>query len=277
MTRNFGNAAARGAYEDNRMRLIMMGTGPFAVPTFEALYASRHEVAGPGDRRRCVHRGKAVEPPSPCARSPPSGKRRSSTPKALTRPRPKRCCGDYRADLAVVCDYGQILAPATLGTLPAGRHQSARLAVAQVSRGGPHQLGHLSWPDPHGVTVIHMSPRIDAGPCIAQESTEIGPEETAASLETRLAAMGARLIVAAVDALAAGPVASLPQDPAQASPAPRLKKTDGAIDWTRPAAAIKNQIRALGALAQDVHLLASAGRSAGPLDLGAGKVTGSWP
>ncbi len=48
-----------------------------------------------------------------------------------------------------------------------------------------------------------------------------------------------------MDALAEGPLTAIPQDPALASPARRLRKTDGAVDWTRSAAAIKNQVRAL--------------------------------
>ncbi len=96
-----------------------------------------------------------------------------------------------------------------------------------------------------GVTVIHMTPQIDAGPCIAQARVAIDPDETAAELEVRLAELGARLMCEAIDLLEAGCAAALPQDPALASKAPRLKKTDGLIDWTRSAAAIKNHVRAM--------------------------------
>jgi methionyl-tRNA formyltransferase len=90
-----------------------------------------------------------------------------------------------------------------------------------------------------------MTPKIDAGPCIARAVTKIDPEETAVELEVRLAASGGDLVRQTIAALAEGPVEALPQDPALASKAPRLKKTDGAIDWARPATCIKNQIRAL--------------------------------
>ena len=90
-----------------------------------------------------------------------------------------------------------------------------------------------------------MTPQIDAGPCIAQASTAIDPDETAAELEARLAQIGARLVCETIDLLESGRVQAIPQDAALASKAPRLKKTDGAIDWSRPAAAIKNQIRAM--------------------------------
>ena len=64
-----------------------------------------------------------------------------------------------------------------------------------------------------GVTVIHMTPQIDAGPSIAQARVAIEPDETAAELEVRLAEVGARLMCEAIDLLEAGRARSLPQDP----------------------------------------------------------------
>jgi methionyl-tRNA formyltransferase len=96
-----------------------------------------------------------------------------------------------------------------------------------------------------GVTVIHMAPQVDAGPCIARAVTPIDAEETAVALEARLAELGGGLVQRTLDALAEGRTEALPQDPALASKAPRLKKTDGAIDWAQSAVSIKNQIRAL--------------------------------
>jgi methionyl-tRNA formyltransferase len=90
-----------------------------------------------------------------------------------------------------------------------------------------------------------MTPQLDAGPVIAQDRTLIGPDETADQLEARLSEMGALLVRQAIDALASGTATGIPQDASQASKAPRLKKTDGLIDWTRPAAQIKNQVRAM--------------------------------
>jgi len=86
---------------------------------------------------------------------------------------------------------------------------------------------------------------LDAGPVIEQGQTPIGSEETADQLEERLAAIGAKLVGGAIDAIESGRVEALPQDASLICKAPRLKKTDGAIDWSRSAAAIKNQIRAM--------------------------------
>jgi methionyl-tRNA formyltransferase len=80
---------------------------------------------------------------------------------------------------------------------------------------------------------------------IAQARLAIEPDETAAQLEPRLAELGAELMRQTIDRLESGPVDAIPQDPALVSLAPRLKKTDGLIDWTRPAAAIRNHVRAM--------------------------------
>jgi methionyl-tRNA formyltransferase len=90
-----------------------------------------------------------------------------------------------------------------------------------------------------------MTPRVDAGPCIGQAATGIEPDETAVELEPRLAQLGAWLVRRSVDAIDEGRLEVLPQDSSLASKAPRLKKTDGRIDWSRSAAAIRNQIRAM--------------------------------
>ena len=115
-----------------------------------------------------------------------------------------------------------------------------------------------------------MTPKVDAGPCIAQAVTMIDPEETAVELEARLAESGGRLVRRTIDALAEGRLEALPQDPALASKAPRLKKTDGAIDWARPALSIKNQIRALEPWPRTYTFWHRGQRPAGPHDPGAG-------
>jgi len=90
-----------------------------------------------------------------------------------------------------------------------------------------------------------MTPGLDAGPILAQGSTPIDSDEDAAELEARLAAMGAELVLHVIDELQAGTATPIQQVTAQASKAPRLKKEQGVIDWSRPAQEIKNQVRAL--------------------------------
>src|SRR6185437_14632785 len=96
-----------------------------------------------------------------------------------------------------------------------------------------------------GVTVIRMTPQIDAGGIIAIAETEIDSDETAGELEARLARLGAPLVARALADLAAGPVPILAQDRAKVTRAPKLHKEDGQIDWSRPARSVHNLVRAM--------------------------------
>ncbi|HEX3657767.1 MAG TPA: methionyl-tRNA formyltransferase [Pirellulales bacterium] len=226
------------------MRLIMMGTGPFAVPTFRALYDTPHEVLGlvtqplrSGPARRPVPtpmRDVAAEHGTPVF-----------DPEDVNTEPAQAQLRDLRPDLLIVADYGQILAPATLGTARLGGINLHGSLLPKYRGAAPINWAIYRGERTAGVTVIHMSPRIDAGPTLAQAATEIGPEETAPELEIRLAELGGPLICRTIEQLAAGQVEPIPQDAGLASPARRLRKTDGEVDWSRAASAIRNQIRAL--------------------------------
>jgi methionyl-tRNA formyltransferase len=151
----------------------------------------------------------------------------------------------YRPDLLVVCDYGQILSPEVLELARFGGINLHASLLPKYRGAAPIHWAIYHGERQTGVTVIHMTPRLDAGPAIAQRATPIGPEETAAELEPRLAELGAPAVLEAIDALEAGTARPLEQDASQATRAPRLKKEDGAVDWSRGAAAICNQVRAL--------------------------------
>jgi methionyl-tRNA formyltransferase len=225
------------------MRLVMMGTGPFAVPTFCGLLETHHEVVAlvtsPAKERQgrplaSPMRAVALDRQVPCF-----------DPDDVNAHESHAQLRSYDADLFVVCDYGQILSAETLATSRLGGINLHASLLPRYRGAAP-----INWAIYHGeaetgVSVIHMTPRVDAGPVIAQARTPIEPDETAVALEARLAEIGAWLIRRAIDNLEAGELESLPQDPAEASRAPRLKKTDGQIDWNRPAAAIRNLIRAM--------------------------------
>jgi methionyl-tRNA formyltransferase len=228
------------------MRLIMMGTGPFAVPTFQQLYEAGHDVALLVTQPLRSHRGKEVEPVSAMRGIAAEHSTPICDPESVNIMEAQRRLAGVAADLLVVCDYGQILAPETLATARLGGINLHGSLLPKYRGAAPVNWALLNGESETGVTVIHMTPKVDAGPCIARSVTTIDPDETAVELEARLARSGGQLMRETIDALANGvTLEALPQDPALASKAPRLKKTDGAIDWTRPALSIKNQIRAL--------------------------------
>ena len=111
-------------------------------------------------------------------------------------------------------------------------------------------LAPIAWAIYHGetqtgVTIIRMSIYLDAGEILAQEVIDIGPEETAGDVETRLGPLGGHMAVQVIDQIIAGTTHGIKQDKSQVTKAPKLTKEHGLIDWTRPAAAVCNQIRAM--------------------------------
>ncbi len=227
------------------MRLILMATGPFAVPTFRALYETRHTVAALVTAPLRTHRGRPV-PPISCLREIAAEHGTPILdPEDVNQPEFQAALARRDGDLLVVCDYGQILSSATL---TACRHGGINLHASLLPKyrgAAPIQWAIYHGDTETGVTIIHMTPQLDAGPCVAQARVPIGAEETAEELEPRLAKVGARLVCQTIEALEGGTVQPLAQDATLASKAPRLKKTDGLIDWSRPAVAVKNQVRAL--------------------------------
>ncbi|MHB1036011.1 MAG: methionyl-tRNA formyltransferase [Pirellulales bacterium] len=227
------------------MRLVMMGTGPFAVPTFRALFETRHAVAALVTQPSRAARGRPPLPLSPMRKVAEEHGVAILDPEDVNTDAARAALAGFEPELFVVCDYGQILASETLGVARLGGINLHGSLLPKYRGAAPINWAVFHGDAETGVTVIHMTPRVDAGPSIVQARTPIDSEETAVALEARLAELGAPSVLEAIELLERGPVAAIPQDPSQASRAPRLKKSDGLIDWSRTAAAIKNQVRAM--------------------------------
>jgi methionyl-tRNA formyltransferase len=227
-------------------RLIMMGTGPFAVPTFRALLDSSHQLLGLVTRPdRPVHRREKA-PLNPMREVAKQHSLEVFEPESINSPEAKAWLTEKAADLFVVCDYGQILSRETLGLARLGGINLHASLLPKYRGAAPINWAIYHGETETGVTVIHMTPQLDGGPCLVQRRTAIGPQETTAELEPRLAELGVSAVLEAINLLATGEATKMPpQDPKLATKAPRLKKQDGAVDWSRPAVAIFNQVRAL--------------------------------
>ncbi len=227
------------------LRIIMMGTGGFAVPTLRCLLAGPHRVELLATRPPRTLHGKQQAEANPMREL---GRERGLPifePESINTDEARAELARHTPDLFVVCDYGQILQPQTLAVARLGGINLHASLLPKYRGAAP-----INWAVYHGETVtgdtvIHMTPAIDAGPAILQASLPIGSDDTAADLEPRLAELGAPLVAQAIEQLVAGTARPITQDPSQATRAPRLKKSDGQVDWSRPAAAICNQVRAL--------------------------------
>ena len=219
----------------------MLGTGPFAVPALRALAATPHELALVVSRPATGRNREA----SPLQRAGDSLRLPTWSPDTVNSPDAQSRIAALAPDLLVVCDYGEILRPETLATARLGGINLHGSLLPRYRGAAPVQWAILHGETETGNSVIQMTPGLDAGPCLAQQRTPIAPDEDAEQLETRLAAMGASLVLQVIDDLESGTAQAIAQDKGLASKAPRLKKEQGAIDWSRPAQEIKNQVRGL--------------------------------
>lgn len=225
------------------MRIIALGTGPFAVPSLRAILASgAHEVLAVVAR---PPRGRSGEPPAPMAAAAEELGLALWRPESVNLPESVDRLRACNADLLVVCDYGEILKPEALGAARLGGINLHGSLLPRYRGAAPVQWAVLNGDAETGAAVIQMTPGLDAGPILGEVRTPIDPDETAGELEARLSRLGAVLTVEVVDQLAAGVAHGKPQDTSLATKAPRLKKEDGLIDWSRPARAIKDQVRGL--------------------------------
>jgi len=146
-------------------------------------------------------------------------------------------------DLLVVVAYGQII-PRSVLAVPKQGAVNVHASLLPRHRGAaPVAAAILSGDSDTGVTIMRMDEQLDHGPILAMRSTQIGAHEDAAALTTRLAEMGARLLVETLQAL--GDIDEVEQDHARATLAPRLHKEDGEIGWDLGAHEIDRRVRAL--------------------------------
>lgn len=227
------------------MRLAMLATGSFAQPTFEALLGSRHSVVVLVTQPRRAEQGRRAPAANLLQVLAIEQKIPVLTPLSINTDEARRELSAFAPELLVVCDYGQILSPESLAVAPRGGINLHGSLLPKYRGAAPVQWAIYRGERETGVTVIHMTPRLDAGPALAVARTEIGPYETAPELESRLARLGAGLVVDAIDRLETGNEVAITQEHAEATRAPRLKKSDGALDWSRPAQALHDQVRAL--------------------------------
>ncbi|MDX1944824.1 MAG: methionyl-tRNA formyltransferase [Pirellulaceae bacterium] len=230
------------------MRLVVLGTGPFAVPMFGALLDSPHEVAGLVTRPTPPAKGREKSPVNPMRDLAESRGVAVDAPESINSDEGLGLLRSLAPDLLVVCDYGQILSPAALAVAPLGGINLHASLLPKYRGAAPIHWAILRGETETGVSVIHMTPRLDGGPILSVRRAAIGPEETQPELEQRLAQLGTEAVHEALDTLLAWDRASpigQSQDATLATKAPRLKKEQGAVDWSRSAAQICNQVRAL--------------------------------
>ena len=228
------------------MRIVIMGTGPFAVPTAQRILDLGHSI--PIVVTPQVVDAKAKKQPSrPVADWESQHRIAFFEPASINTPDSIEFLKSLTADLLFVCDYGQILNTACLSAAPLGGINLHGSLLPRHRGAAPVQWALLAGDAVAGVTVIHMTPKLDAGPALAVRSLQIMPDETAGELEPRLADIGVAATEESLRALAAwdgcSPIGEV-QDRSLVTRAPRFTKQHGQLDFRLPAEYLVRLLRA---------------------------------
>ncbi|MGC5747322.1 methionyl-tRNA formyltransferase [Gluconobacter sp. NFX36] len=224
------------------MRLIFMGTPDFAVPALHALMAAGHEIVAVYTQPpRPAGRGKAVR------RSPVHEAAEAAGIEVRTPARVRKDVAEHEAfaalnaDAAVVAAYGLILPKAMLDAPRLGCLNIHASLLPRWRGASPIQSSIVAGDSQSGVSIMQMDEGLDTGAVLLEEATPISASDTASTLHDRLAEIGGRLIVRA---LQEQPLAA-PQPEEGVTYAHMLKREDGRIDWSRSCEDIDRQIRGL--------------------------------
>lgn len=227
------------------MRLGFAGTPRFALPALEALARSAHAVAavftqpdrpaGRGQlmqlspvKQRALELGIAVHQPS-----------------SFKIPDAQASLRGLELDALVVVAYGLILPPGALAAPRLGCFNIHASLLPRWRGAAPIQRALLAGDAVSGVTIMRMEAGLDTGPMLAVSALDIDPRETGGTLHDRLAALGSRLIVDTLNAVADGIAHEQRQPDAGVTYADKITKAEAAIDWRNDAASVLRQVRAL--------------------------------
>ena len=227
------------------MRIVFFGTPAFAVPSLQALLQGRFGLVGvvtQPDKPQGRSRSELIAPPVKVA----------AQGGGIPVLQPVRPVGDVftaslrrlEPDLGVVVAYGHILRPEVL-SLPTLGMINVHASLLPRHRGAaPIQQAILAGDGKTGITIMQMEEGLDSGPMLHHVTTSIGPDETAGSLATRLADLGAGALIEALSLLSGGLARPQPQDHARATYAPKLDREIARLVWQRAAPDLVRQIRA---------------------------------
>lgn len=227
------------------MRVVFWGTPEFACDVLGALVADGHEVAAvvcQPDRPRGRGRKLAAPPTklTACAVGLPV-----LQPAKANDPGFVAELAAIQAEVFVVVAYGRILGPAVLSLPPKGCVNLHYSLLPKYRGAAPVNHAIINGETVTGVTVMFMSERMDAGDIILRRAVPIGPDDTAGSLLGRLTGEGTGALREALSLIAEGKAPRVPQDESAATFAPALRKADGLIDWSVPAARLVDFVRGL--------------------------------
>ena len=226
------------------MKLVFCGTPQFAVPSLERLAAAGFEiqlVVTQPDRPQ----GRGME-----LTAPPVRQSAQKLGLPVIQPEKIKKNEEFQARLTalqpeaiIVVGYGRIIPPWMLQLPPYGNINVHASLLPKYRGAAPVQWAIAHGETVTGVTTMLLNEGLDTGDILMQREMAVRPEDTSVTLWPRLAETGADLLVETLRGLEQKTITAIPQDHAQATLAPILKKEDGRVDFSRTATEIHNRLR----------------------------------
>ncbi|MCR9116577.1 MAG: methionyl-tRNA formyltransferase [bacterium] len=179
-----------------------MGTGPFAIPTLKELHESNHEVPAVITRPDRQGPSRKKQPAAPMRDAAAELNIPRHAPEDINSEEGVALLASLKPDLLMVCDYGQILSKEALSTAPMGGINLHGSLLPKYRGAAPVHWAVYNGDPETGISVIHMTTRLDGGPILTERRTPIEPNETTETLEPRLAILGAAAVLEAIEMLA---------------------------------------------------------------------------
>ncbi len=227
------------------MEIVYLGSGQFGIDCLNALEQSDHSL-----------QFIVTQPPNPAGR----GRKPSPTPAAhwaaahsipfvetdnVNTPEMLERIAEYKPDLIVVIAFGQKIGNDLINLPPKGAVNVHASLLPKYRGAAPINWAIINGETETGISIITLAEKIDAGQILAQSKTGIAPDETAGRLHDRLAQMAAPLLMKTIEQINNGTAVYTEQDHSRATLAPKLRKTDGYIDFAEPADVLERKIRGL--------------------------------
>jgi methionyl-tRNA formyltransferase len=225
------------------MKIVYLGSGQFGLECLNALSNSEHDL-----------RFIVTQPPNPAGR----GRKPQPTPIARwadARSIPfieiddvnaseivEKIAG-YEPDLIVVIAFGQKIGNELTNLPPKGSINVHASLLPKYRGAAPINWAIINGETTTGISIITLSEKMDAGQILAQSQTDIAADETAGQLHDRLAKIAAPLLLNTIGSIVDGTAISIEQDHEEATLAPKLKKSDGFLDFNEPAEVLVRKIR----------------------------------
>jgi methionyl-tRNA formyltransferase len=224
--------------------LVFMGTPPFAAAILQTLIDAGHRIVAVYTQPpRPTGRGQRLQP-SPVQSLAAANRLSVRSPATLRSEEEQREFAALGADAAVVAAYGLILPPPILAAPRFGCLNVHASLLPRWRGAAPIQRALLAGDPLTGITIMQMEEGLDTGPILLQEALPIGPDETNARLSERLAVLGGRLLLTALDGVGQGCMTPIRQPREGVTYAPKINREEARLNWRRPSTDLERRVRA---------------------------------